>query len=57
MCGGEANGNFFEKNENFWQFKKKKCQVFGNFLTFKWQFSGELDSHLCQNGYTPASGS
>ena len=36
------NGNFFEKNENFWQFFWKKCQVFGNFLTVKWQFSGGL---------------
>ena len=26
-------GNFFEK-----------CQVFGNFMTFKWQFSGGSDS-------------
>ena len=45
------NGNFFEKNENFWHFffveknenfwhLKKKSQVFGNFLTVKWQFSG-----------------
>ena len=36
-----ANGNFFlKKKENFWQFFWKICQVFGNFLTFKWQFSG-----------------
>ena len=35
-----ATGNFFEKNENFWQFFWKKCQVFGNFWTVKWQFSG-----------------
>ena len=34
-----AIGNFFEKNENFWQFKKKS-QDFGNFLTVKWQFYG-----------------
>jgi len=34
-----GNGNFFEKNENFCQFKKKKCRVFGNFLTVKCQFS------------------
>ena len=34
-----AIGNFFEKNEHFWQFFLKKCQVFGNFLTVKWQFS------------------
>ena len=33
-------GNFFEKNENFWQFFWKKCQVFGNFFTVKCQFSG-----------------
>ena len=32
--------NFLEKNENFWQFFWKKCQVFDNFLTVKWQFSG-----------------
>ena len=35
-----ANSNFVEKNENFWQFFAEKCQVFGNFLTVKWQFSG-----------------
>ena len=36
-----AIGNFLKKkNENFWQFFLKKCQVFGNFLTVKWQFSG-----------------
>ena len=35
-----ANGNFFFFNENFWQFFWKKCKIFGNFLTFKWQFSG-----------------
>jgi len=29
-----------QKNDNFCQFKKKKSQVFGNFLTVKWQFSG-----------------
>ena len=29
-----------EKKYNFWQFLWKKSQVFGNFLTFKWQFSG-----------------
>ena len=38
-----ANGNFFEKNENFWQFFWKKFQVFGNFLTVKWKFSGGSD--------------
>ena len=27
-----AIGNFFEKNENFWQFFLKKCQVLGNFF-------------------------
>ena len=27
-------------NENFWHFFWKKCQVFCNFLTVKWQFSG-----------------
>ena len=31
---------FCWKNDNFWQFFWKECQVFGNFLTFKWQFSG-----------------
>ena len=41
---------FLKKKEHFWQFKKEKkgnfwqlcskeCKVFGNFLTFKWQFS------------------
>ena len=40
-----ANGNFFEKNENFWQFFWKKCQAFGNFLTVKWQFSGGSGPH------------
>ena len=29
-------------------FFDKKGQVFGNFLTFKWQFSGESDSHVCR---------
>jgi len=29
-----------QKLENFWQFFGKKCQVFGIFLTVKWQFSG-----------------
>ena len=38
-----ANGNFFEKNENCWQFFLKKCQVFGNFLTVNWQYSGGSD--------------
>ena len=27
-----AIGNFFEKNENFWQFLLKKCQVLGKFF-------------------------
>ena len=39
-------GNFFEKNENLWHFKKNKifkCQVFDNFLTFRLQFSGGSD--------------
>ena len=31
---------FCWKNDTFCQFFWKKCQVFGNFLTFKWQFSG-----------------
>ena len=44
-----ANGNFFEKNENFMQFFKKFFQVFGNFLTFKWQFSGGPGHDLCQD--------
>ena len=47
-------GQFFFKNDNFRQFKKKS-QVFGNFLTFKWEFSVGSDSgsvlsgrvHLC----------
>ena len=34
---------FKENNDKFWQFCWKKCQVFGNFLTFKWQFSGGSD--------------
>ena len=33
-----AIGNFVEKNDTFCQFFWKKCQSFGNFLTFKWQF-------------------
>ena len=42
--------HFFQKNcqwqnENFWQVLKKKCQVFGDFLTVKWQFSGGSDCH------------
>ena len=35
-----TNRNFFEKNDNFWNINSKKYQVFDNFLTFKWQFSG-----------------
>ena len=31
---------FFWKKMNFFLQFLKKCQVFGNFLTFKWQFSG-----------------
>ena len=34
-----ANGNFCEKMIIFGKFFFK-CQVFGNFLTFNWQFSG-----------------
>ena len=30
----------FLKKKNLGQFFLKKCQVFGNFLTVKWQFSG-----------------
>ena len=30
----------FKIKGNFWQFFLKICQVFGNFLTVKWQFSG-----------------
>ena len=36
-------GNFVEKNDNFLAIFLKKCQVFGNFLTVKWQFSGGSD--------------
>ena len=36
---------FLKKNENFEQLKKK-CHVFGNFLTVKWQFSGGSGHHL-----------
>ena len=38
---------FFLK-DNFWQFFWKKCQVFGNFLTVKWQFSGGSGGALRQ---------
>ena len=31
---------FCYKKWQFFQFFWKKCQVFGNFLTFKWQYSG-----------------
>ena len=31
--------NFVEKKEKLLQFFGKICQVFGNFFTFKWQFS------------------
>ena len=37
---------WLSKNEHFCQFFWKKCQVFGNFLTFKWQFSGESASDI-----------
>ena len=48
-----ANGNFVEKNENFCQFFWKKCLVFGNFLTVKWQFSGGSGrySAICLYGH------
>ena len=36
----------FFLNKNFWQFFFFKCQVFGNFLTVKWQFCGGSDTHL-----------
>ena len=32
-----------QKNDNFCHFFWKKCQVLGNFLTVKWQFSGWSD--------------
>ena len=32
--------NFLKKLKIFFQFYWKKCQFFGNFLTFNWQFSG-----------------
>ena len=32
--------NFVEKKTIFVNVFAKKCQVFGNFLTVKWQFSG-----------------
>ena len=35
-----------EKNDNFCQFFWKKSQIFGNFLTVKWQFSGGSDLDL-----------
>ena len=31
--------NIHEDLTNFWQFFWKKCQLLGNFLTVKWQFS------------------
>ena len=34
------------KKCHFWQFFLKKCQVFGNFLTFKWPFSGGSGIHI-----------
>ena len=36
-------GRFFKKIDKNCHLKKKKFQVFGNFLTFKWQFSGGSD--------------
>ena len=33
------------KNENFWHFFFEKCQVFGNYLTAKWQLPGRSDSY------------
>jgi len=33
------------KKKHFWYFFFFKCQLFGNFLTFKWQFSGLSVSH------------
>ena len=56
-----ANGNFFEKYDNFWQFFGEKWQVFGNLLTFKWQFSGGSGQKggqiWCQTGsYSPKIG-
>ena len=35
-----------QKLDIFWQFFLKKCQVFGNFLTFKWQFSADTPASL-----------
>ena len=35
-----AIGNLKKKKNFFYKFFWKKCQVFGNFLTVKWQFSG-----------------
>ena len=37
---------FEKKNGNFWQFLGKKWQFFGNFSTFKWQFSGGSDNKI-----------
>ena len=36
---------FLKKRQNCWHFFLKKCQVFGNFLTVKWQFSGGSDAY------------
>ena len=36
---------FLKKMTIFVHLKKKKSQVLGNFLTFKWQFSGGSDSN------------
>ena len=40
------NCNFLEKNDNFWNFFVKKSQVFVNFFTVKWQFSGGSGTHM-----------
>ena len=43
---------FFEKNEKNLAIYLEKCQVFGNFLTVKWQFSGGSDCYHA-HGLTP----
>ena len=53
----EKNCHFFQKvaigifggKGQFLSIVLKKCQVFGNFLTFKWQFSGRSDGTLVQS--------
>ena len=47
---------FFQKNCH-WQFYLKKCQIFGNFLPVKWQFSGGSSAYcvppqVCHPGGT-----